>query len=144
MTTAAEKEDDGLYTVYIAVRQPMKVGKATVERDVLFVYYDVTWKQVGFYTKKHGAQHCTVERQNRMTGKTFETQVLEDIRYSDEAIKNTRLAREKREPIVGIPSGGFKKIDQKHSSTPHVVYEPSPKVDSGYAELVNQMMKESA
>ena len=132
-----------LYTVYITERKTVTLNGVSTERDVLAVYYDVTWNQVGFYKKKHVTDHVSCEAQARKLDKMPETHVLEDISYRAATIENSKNGGRPQVAAGSIPGGGTKKIDWSKMAKPSASPKAStPRAVTGgdYADLVNAMV----
>ena len=134
---------DNLYTVSITERKVVTKNGIAEECDTLTVYYDVTWAQIGFYQKKHDADHVSCEAQTRKLGWRQATHVLDDIRYSAAAIENSKYGGRPQVAAGSIPGGGTKKIDWSKMAKPSASPKAStPRAITGgdYADLVNAMV----
>jgi hypothetical protein len=129
-----------LYTVFVTCDQSVKTTSGADHRRMMFVYYDVMWKQIGFYSKKHGAQHVTVELQSSRLNRGFETHTLDDITWSEEALRNS-LSREPRIDREAI--GGVAPRASKKPVAPPTRVGERVRIDTGYGDLVNAMVKEA-
>jgi hypothetical protein len=131
-----------LYTVFIIDRQSVMTDKGREERNFLVTYYDVTWKQIGFYLKKHGAGHADIEEQSRKLDKLPTTVEIEEIVWSAEAVRGSLAAKERARDVSGIPGGGTKSVEG--ASARKTVTRETVTLKNDYADLVNTMIKEEA
>lgn len=127
---------DTLYTAFISERRVINVNGSQQERDILVVYYDVAWKQLSFYVKKHGATHVTVEAQSAKLGKAPTMRALDEIKWSAEA---TRVEMTPRKS--GFADGYVPPAPVREIRTP---VRPVLRDHADYADLVNVMVGGSA
>lgn len=135
-----------IYTAYFTVRKPYTKNGVTEDRDVLTVYFDLSWAAVCAMHKKEPNARVTVDKQARLTGKIFETAILDDPTYTAEAIANSKRLREEGARLRdGIPGSATKAVAHptpvapKSKVTPGVVFKPGA---SSYADAINAAMKE--
>ena len=132
-----------LYTVMVPQKVVSQTTKGEVVRNIVTTYYDVAWEQVGFYGKKHGASHIDVTCQYRRLGSPPDVKVIGDINWSDEAREGTRRLEEARVKLGGAAT---KPVSVK-PALPPVPPKMRPgekiKIDMGYGDLVNAMVKEA-
>lgn len=129
-----------IYTVFVTCDQRITTANGAQNRRMMFVYYDVAWNQIGFYSKKHGAQHVTVELQSARLNRGFETHTLDDLNWSEEAIRNS-TSREPRIDRAAI--GGVASRSPSKTPAPPTRVGERVRIDTGYGDLVNAMVKEA-
>lgn len=133
-----------LYTVMVPQEVLSNTTRGEVRRNIITTYFDVPWSQVGFYGRKHGATHISVELQTRRIGKSPDVRVLDDIQWSAAAIEGTRRYEEARAKLGGVATRPVTRpVSFVRSEPPALRPGERVKVDMDYADLVNTMVKEA-